>query len=191
MALKPCPECNNEISTKAESCPHCGKVLKKKSSCGCLTLLVAGFAFFIVYLSYSEVTSSTRTRARSNETSAPEPIKKQVRPSVTKADFAKAVKNSGVIKEMVQAGNINELVYVTEDSYTVWVNAPASSYIYRATTGEQEQFCHRIGLALFGPVNKASGKPFFNKEKVCVHLRTWDGSEDVVKYWSDNRYYSP
>lgn len=24
MALVPCPECNKKISTRAESCPHCG-----------------------------------------------------------------------------------------------------------------------------------------------------------------------
>ena len=31
MSLKNCPECNNQISSKAESCPSCGCVLKKKS----------------------------------------------------------------------------------------------------------------------------------------------------------------
>ena len=37
MAMKKCKECGNEVSTKAESCPKCGAVLKKKTSClGCI-----------------------------------------------------------------------------------------------------------------------------------------------------------
>ena len=31
MALTKCPECEKEISDKAESCPHCGKALKEAS----------------------------------------------------------------------------------------------------------------------------------------------------------------
>ena len=27
MALVKCPQCNNEISDKAEKCPHCGKII--------------------------------------------------------------------------------------------------------------------------------------------------------------------
>ena len=30
MALINCPECNREISAKAESCPHCGFIIKQK-----------------------------------------------------------------------------------------------------------------------------------------------------------------
>lgn len=30
MALIKCPECNKEVSDKAETCPHCGYRLKKK-----------------------------------------------------------------------------------------------------------------------------------------------------------------
>jgi Zn finger protein HypA/HybF involved in hydrogenase expression len=30
MALINCPECNREISDKAESCPHCGFLLKQE-----------------------------------------------------------------------------------------------------------------------------------------------------------------
>jgi RNA polymerase subunit RPABC4/transcription elongation factor Spt4 len=28
MALKPCKECGEMVSTKAETCPHCGNPLK-------------------------------------------------------------------------------------------------------------------------------------------------------------------
>ena len=30
MALIKCPECNKEVSTNAETCPHCGNPLKKQ-----------------------------------------------------------------------------------------------------------------------------------------------------------------
>ena len=30
MALKPCPECGNEVSKEAASCPKCGHPLKKE-----------------------------------------------------------------------------------------------------------------------------------------------------------------
>ena len=33
MALKKCPACGNEVSTGAVTCPKCGHVLKKKTSC--------------------------------------------------------------------------------------------------------------------------------------------------------------
>lgn len=46
MAMKKCKECGNEVSTKAESCPKCGAVLKKKT--GCLGYISAGFLIFII-----------------------------------------------------------------------------------------------------------------------------------------------
>lgn len=46
MAMKKCKECGNEVSTKAESCPNCGAVLKKKT--GCLGYIGAGILIFIV-----------------------------------------------------------------------------------------------------------------------------------------------
>jgi len=31
MSLIKCPECNKSISSKAETCPHCGYILEKSS----------------------------------------------------------------------------------------------------------------------------------------------------------------
>lgn len=47
MAIKKCKECSNEISTKAESCPKCGAVIKKKM--GCLGYIGVGI-LVIIYL---------------------------------------------------------------------------------------------------------------------------------------------
>lgn len=46
MAIKKCKECGNEVSTKAESCPKCGAVIKKKT--GCLGYIGAGFVVLVV-----------------------------------------------------------------------------------------------------------------------------------------------
>jgi len=46
MSMKACKECGKEISSKAQSCPNCGAVLKKKT--GCLTYIGAIFLFFII-----------------------------------------------------------------------------------------------------------------------------------------------
>lgn len=31
MALVKCPQCNNEISDKAEKCPHCGRIIRSNT----------------------------------------------------------------------------------------------------------------------------------------------------------------
>lgn len=47
MAMEKCKECGNDISTKAESCPKCGTVLKRKT--GCLKYIGAGvFILFVL-----------------------------------------------------------------------------------------------------------------------------------------------
>ena len=46
MAMKKCKECGNEVSTKAESCPKCGRVLKKKM--GCFKYIGLGFLILFV-----------------------------------------------------------------------------------------------------------------------------------------------
>jgi hypothetical protein len=45
-ALKKCKECGNEVSTKAESGPKCGAVLKTKT--GCLGYIGAVFLILII-----------------------------------------------------------------------------------------------------------------------------------------------
>lgn len=50
MALKPCPECGREISTKAPVCPHCGAKKPGKARRGCLipSLIFAGLVVIVV-----------------------------------------------------------------------------------------------------------------------------------------------
>ena len=61
MALKKCKECDNQVSSNAESCPKCGAVLKKKTSC--LGMLGAGILilFFLgVIGSFMDDTPSSK-----------------------------------------------------------------------------------------------------------------------------------
>ena len=47
MALSSCPECKKSVSSKANSCPHCGFVPKRK---GCSSTLVWGFLIVFVLI---------------------------------------------------------------------------------------------------------------------------------------------
>ena len=59
MALINCKECNQEISSKAEKCPHCGYELKKKSGCGCFSIIGVGIILIIIlYIIGSNETSN-------------------------------------------------------------------------------------------------------------------------------------
>lgn len=48
MALINCKECNQEVSSKAEKCPHCGVKLKKSGGC-CLPIIVGGIVLLIIF----------------------------------------------------------------------------------------------------------------------------------------------
>jgi hypothetical protein len=59
MALKKCKECGESVSTQAVSCPKCGAVLKKKSSC--LGVIVAALfclsVFWFLKIAHFDTTS--------------------------------------------------------------------------------------------------------------------------------------
>jgi len=49
MAMIKCKECGKEVSSKAESCPNCGVVIKEKPTFyGCVTLIVGGILIIII-----------------------------------------------------------------------------------------------------------------------------------------------
>jgi hypothetical protein len=53
MALKPCPDCNHQVSTAARGCPGCGRQFNRVGPCVFVGLLIFGFApmvYFIVKL---------------------------------------------------------------------------------------------------------------------------------------------
>lgn len=86
MALTTCKECGKEVSTKAESCPQCGAVIKKKT--GCLGYVGAGLViFFAIGVISSLINSgsqrSTPTINSASQVSAPKPTN-QVAPKVYK-----------------------------------------------------------------------------------------------------------
>ena len=58
MAMTTCKECGGSISTKAESCPHCGNQIQPSASsrfaragCGCLMMIV-GLAILVSLIAY-------------------------------------------------------------------------------------------------------------------------------------------
>ena len=59
MALRPCPECNRQVSTKARQCPHCGSPLagpvvdtsiggNARSCLGCIVWPIIGFVVLVI-----------------------------------------------------------------------------------------------------------------------------------------------
>ena len=65
MAIIKCAECKNDVSDDAESCPHCGKQMKKKESvAGVIFAAIFGyyilgplFAIFILWLIFRSLLS--------------------------------------------------------------------------------------------------------------------------------------
>ena len=71
MALVNCPECHNQLSSKAESCPKCGHPLKKvqKSSSGCASgclMIVIILAVLSVLGHFLNPSSSGVAKARTS-----------------------------------------------------------------------------------------------------------------------------
>lgn len=114
MALKKCKECGNEVSTKAESCPKCGAVLKKKT--GCLGYIGAGFLILIVYIG---VIGSLRDGGSKKSTS----------PSSSKPSSVSSQPKS---KPEAKVYKERETVNIGYTSYAVW----RSWWSYRLSDNE-------------------------------------------------------
>lgn len=61
MALKACRECGHEISTQAETCPHCGAKNKPMSIVGWLGVIVAAFIGFSLFIGHVRSAHQTQT----------------------------------------------------------------------------------------------------------------------------------
>ena len=60
MALKPCRECGEQVSTEAKTCPHCGvkRPVKQTSVFAWIILAVIGLGFVSAVLSESGFTAT-------------------------------------------------------------------------------------------------------------------------------------
>jgi len=134
MALIKCKECGTEISDKASTCPKCGAPIKKRG-CGCTTVLLGFFIFFVVV--GVAINSSKTSTASSNPpptpttpavdqgnkveafTMAEEFIKKRLKAPST-ADFG------GIFHDYQDPNQI--VVYEGGGNYkvTIWVDAQNS-----------------------------------------------------------------
>jgi hypothetical protein len=72
MAMKKCKECGNEVSTKAESCPKCGAVLKKKT--GCLGYIGVGILILFVLSIIGSLTDDGTNITTSTSNSKPSSV---------------------------------------------------------------------------------------------------------------------
>jgi hypothetical protein len=121
MSLMKCSECGNDISTKAESCPRCGAVLKKKTvpvttkkNHGCCGCLVAFICIFIIIGAIGVLTRSD-SPSKNNTTSSARQVH-----SIVKTDIENS---SSAQKEKAKEPDVHregETVHVGYTSYAVW-----------------------------------------------------------------------
>jgi hypothetical protein len=78
MATVKCSDCGNEVSTKAEKCPHCGRPKKKPSMLGRLLLILLGVSALGYFLPGNNPKTTTKSQT------SPQ-VSPQVSPVVTPA----------------------------------------------------------------------------------------------------------
>lgn len=104
MALKPCKECGNQISDKAESCPQCGAKQKRKTSK--LVLFIAGFFLFCVFVAI--IGESDFANKNTSAESGNEPTERQkwfIETDVDPMTDKKRVYVSLVANDVIMNGN--------------------------------------------------------------------------------------
>lgn len=78
MALKKCPECGNDVSTKAEKCPHCGAKVKKNIGClGVIGILILLGIFSSLFDKQNKTTTSSSTSGTASSVKTPEELRKE------------------------------------------------------------------------------------------------------------------
>jgi RNA polymerase subunit RPABC4/transcription elongation factor Spt4 len=51
MSLMKCPDCSRDVSSDAEKCPHCGRVIKEKqTAAGMAAAIVIGLVLGVLLL---------------------------------------------------------------------------------------------------------------------------------------------
>lgn len=131
MAIKKCPECGKDVSTKADQCPHCGAAKKKPTQYGCGTLIVVVVVGFILYSVFVPDHSGT-----------PRTDRAPAAPTYS-VDTSEAAQNARqeLLQEILNAGFFHRIeptertarVYVTQqfmalpiDDKELWINAVAA-----------------------------------------------------------------
>lgn len=101
MALTKCKECGKEVSTKAESCPQCGAVIKKKT--GCLGYVGGGFLVLFAIGVISSLINGGSQRST---------------PTINSASQVSAPKSTNQVATKVYKEG--ETVNIGYTSYAVW-----------------------------------------------------------------------
>jgi hypothetical protein len=92
MALKPCKECGQQISTEAKTCPHCGKANPTGklsfAQIGCLSIIVLWLIGRITAGNLDTPTTTSTPTSSSFTSSAPAPDPKASVRNALKVDFS-------------------------------------------------------------------------------------------------------
>jgi hypothetical protein len=124
MVMKKCKECGNDVSTKAESCPKCGAVLKKKT--GCLGYIVGGISILIILGVIGSLKSDCSNKPIPKAT-PPKPAKPAETTPKIKADLTKFFVDRSnaqfvfvlkISNQESQENTVYAVVYGKNDSYS-------------------------------------------------------------------------
>jgi hypothetical protein len=125
MAMIKCKECKQEISNKADACPHCGAKVKKPT--GCATILIGIIFFFIMVFVIGNLFYKNPVK-QSSDNSQIKPIE-QSKPKFTEEEEKKKmqnwmrtiIKNVDGFKDIAISGDRKELIITVSDA---WYNTP-------------------------------------------------------------------
>lgn len=172
MALIQCKECKQQVSSKAEACPHCGAKMPKKTSL--FTWIVAGIiavAFIRIFTAGNSLEPAKKEIAETPKTSA----------TPTKRDL------------QLQAGGAGALTLkrASKDPDTFELKTAvvkpdgATCYSYRAKNGFGAMLAGAAILTVAGKilVEEKDGNAFVSAwNKSC----TKDGGDDITEYLRRN-----
>jgi zinc-ribbon domain len=163
MALRPCKECGQQISSDAKFCPHCGKKRSTTAGVGCLVLL--GLLILLAAINWLN---------EPHGGNAPSPAQRAAA-EANDAQFAHAAAGAKILHDSARNPDAFKLVQVlTMPDLTV-------CYTYRAQNGFGGM---NVGYAVLSPTNqlKTDEMSGFHVlwNKSCANKNGTDRTQAVV-----------
>ena len=137
MALIKCEECGKEISSKADTCPHCGYKEKKTGCLGVLGYLI--LALFIIGLAGKcsldrqvDIKTTSTSSAVSPEQAAKDYFKTNSKDKTVACGTVLEVivkKDSTTVKDYLVSCSNNDFYRIIQEHTNIWQGKPADKWI--------------------------------------------------------------
>ena len=138
MGLIKCEECNKEISSEADSCPHCGFKNKKA---GCLTVFGYGLVVVIILSLIGQCSSSNKNSEADKSKKADQEYLAKLTPDEREKELKirenlKGLEEKRIAKEKKQESNRSFMAYQSLKAVRSSLNDPDSLIIQSITANE-------------------------------------------------------